>query len=102
MAVYETIVKPWLSCNWGPSATITSFHQRFQALRPVSSLASLSPHLVPCLFSPAHPDFHLYARSEPVQDRHKPIQSKPPEVRISDAREVGCRNPGAAVRGAHA
>jgi hypothetical protein len=48
-----------------------------------------------------HSNLHLDARPEPVDDRHKAIGSEPPEVCISDAREVGRRNPSAAVRSAH-
>ena len=62
----------------------------------------LSAHGVFDWPSAPHPDFHLHARPEPVEDRHQAIDGEPPEVRIADAREVGGRNPCAAVCGAHA
>ena len=48
------------------------------------------------------PDLHLNARSEPVDDRHQPIDDEPSEVRITDAREIGRGNRCAAVRATHA
>ncbi len=52
-------------------------------------------------FGAVHPDFHLNARPEPVDDGHEAIDSESPEVCIANAREVGRRNAGAIVRGAH-
>jgi hypothetical protein len=40
-------------------------------------------------------------RPEPVEDRDEAIAGEPPQVRIADAREIGRRRSGAAVRGAH-
>jgi hypothetical protein len=34
-------------------------------------------------FNPPHPDFHVCARPEPVDDRHKAVDGEPPEVRIA-------------------
>ena len=46
--------------------------------------------------------FHIDARSEPVDDRHEAIHGEAPEVRITNAREVGRRRARAAMRAAHA
>jgi len=51
-------------------------------------------------FGAPHADFHVDARTGPVDDRHQATDSEPPEVRIADAREIGRRNAGSIVRGA--
>src|SRR5713101_6097144 len=53
-------------------------------------------------FTAPHSDSHFHTRPEPVDDRHEAIDSESFEVGIANAREVGRRNPGAAVRRAHA
>jgi len=53
-------------------------------------------------FSASHFDLHFHSRPEPVDDRHEAIDGEPPEVRVADAREVGRRNPGAALCAADA
>jgi hypothetical protein len=47
-----------------------------------------------------HSDLDLDPRTEPVDDRHKTIDGKPPEVGVTDAREIRRGNSGAAVGGA--
>jgi hypothetical protein len=48
-----------------------------------------------------HPYFHFDPRPEPVDDCHKSVNGEAPEVRVADAREVGRRDAGAFVCGAH-
>src|ERR1035437_1751468 len=52
-------------------------------------------------FGATHTNFDFDPRTEPVDDRHKTIDCKPPEVGITDAREICRGNAGAAVGGAH-
>src|ERR1039457_2815105 len=52
-------------------------------------------------FSGPYYDFHLDPRAEPVDDRHEAVNGEPPEVCVADAREVGPRDAGAGMRGAH-
>jgi hypothetical protein len=76
------------------------------ASNKVMPLPGASLHLCRCLgrhcFTAPHSDSHFHTRPEPVDDRHEAIDCEPPEVGIANAREVGRRNPGAAVRCAHA
>src|SRR5258706_7020215 len=53
-------------------------------------------------FTAPHSDPHFHTRPEPVDDRHQAIDCEASEVGIANAREVGRRNPGAAVCCAHA
>ena len=61
----------------------------------------LRPRLFRECFCAMYPDLHLDARAEPVEDRHEAIQGEPREICVADAREVGRRNAGSAVRRAH-
>jgi hypothetical protein len=36
-------------------------------------------------FSAPHPNFHVYAGAEPIDDRHETINREPPEIRVADA-----------------
>ncbi len=47
-----------------------------------------------------HPHHHFNLRTQPVNDRHKPVNRKPPQVRISDAGKIRRRNPGPKMGGA--
>ena len=61
----------------------------------------LRPRLLRDWFSAIQPDLYLDTRPEPVEGRDEAIAGEPPQVRIADAREIGRRRSGAAVRGAH-
>jgi hypothetical protein len=52
-------------------------------------------------FRASHPDFHIDARAEPVDDRDEAIHREPPQVRIPNPREVSRRDPRSAMRGAY-
>jgi hypothetical protein len=52
-------------------------------------------------FSAPHPDFHIDARPETVDDCDEAINREPPQIRIANPREVGRRNARLAMRGAH-
>ena len=58
-------------------------------------------HLLRGGISASHLDLDFHARAEPVEDRHKAIDGEPPEVRVTNAREIGRRNARATVCRAH-
>jgi hypothetical protein len=67
----------------------------------MTRVRKLRRRLVRGCFQPPHFDFHIDARSQPIDDRHKPIHGEPPEICVADARKVRRGNPRAVVRGAH-
>ena len=47
-------------------------------------------------------EFHFDPRTEPVDDRHETVHGEPSEVRVANARKIGCGDLGAAVGGTYA
>jgi hypothetical protein len=61
-----------------------------------------SRHTLRHRFSPPHPDFNFHTRPKAVENRDQATGGEAPEISIADTREVGRRDPGAAMSRAHA